>query len=124
MSQLQTSNQSPRIHQWGMSVIVVLLSPKLSLCRLLPSPYSDVFFIGGIAILISSAVQSWFWAGLALLADQLDVPTENLILDEVGLNRQSAPVCAERIRGRGSRTRQSLQTLRIARSRSPCAESL
>jgi hypothetical protein len=37
--------------------------------------------IGGIAILISSAVQSWFWAGLALHADQLEPATARALLD-------------------------------------------
>jgi hypothetical protein len=46
-----------------------------------PAPDSGVFFIGGIAILISSAVQSWFWAGLALHADQLEPATARALLD-------------------------------------------
>jgi hypothetical protein len=67
---------------WAFTVGTPALAVMLALeRRLLPSPYSDVFFIGGIAILISSAVQSWFWAGLALHADQLEPATARALLD-------------------------------------------
>jgi len=52
----------------GSPALAVMLATER---RLIPSPYSDVFFVGGIAILTASAVQSWFLAGLALHADQL-----------------------------------------------------
>jgi hypothetical protein len=67
---------------WAFTVGTPALAVMLALeRRLLPSPYSDVFFIGGIAILISSAVQSWFWAGLALHVDQLEPATARALLD-------------------------------------------
>jgi hypothetical protein len=72
--------------QWCSMWAFTLSAPALAVMlaierRLLPSPYSDVFFIGGIAILISSAVQSWFWAGLGLHAEQLEPATARALLD-------------------------------------------
>jgi hypothetical protein len=71
--------------QWGVWAFTVgtpALAVMLTLeRRLIPSPYCDVFFIGGIAILITNAVQSWFLAGLALHADQLEPATARAILD-------------------------------------------
>jgi hypothetical protein len=46
-----------------------------------PVALQRCLFIGGIAILISSAVQSWFWAGLGLHAEQLEPPTARALLD-------------------------------------------
>jgi hypothetical protein len=67
---------------WAFTVGTPALAVMLALeRRLLPSPYSDVFFIGGIAALVSSAVQSWFLAGLALHADQLEPATARALLD-------------------------------------------
>ena len=67
---------------WAFTVGTPALAVMLALeRRLLPSPYSDVFFIGGIAILVSNAVQSWFLAGLALHADQLEPTTARALLD-------------------------------------------
>ena len=67
---------------WAFTLSAPALAVMLAIeRRLLPSPYSDVFFIGGIAILISSAVQSWFWAGLGLHAEQLEPPTARALLD-------------------------------------------
>ena len=59
---------------WAFTVNTPAFAIMLALeRRLIPSPYSDVFFIGGIAILIANAVQEWFLAGLALHADQLEL---------------------------------------------------
>jgi hypothetical protein len=71
--------------QWCMWAFTVS-SPALAVMlaverRLIPSPYSDVFFIGGMAILTATAVQSWFLAGLALHADQLEPATARALLD-------------------------------------------
>jgi hypothetical protein len=67
---------------WAFTVGTPALAVMLALeRRLIPSPYSDVFFIGGITILISNAVESWFLAGLALHADQLEPSTARALLD-------------------------------------------
>jgi hypothetical protein len=52
-----------------------------SLRRLLPAPHRDVFLIGGTAVIVSIAVQSWFLGGLALRADRLDPATARTLLD-------------------------------------------
>jgi hypothetical protein len=49
--------------------------------RLLPAPHRDVFFIGAIAILVTTAVQAWTWGGLALHADRLEPATARTVLD-------------------------------------------
>src|SRR5262249_41340802 len=67
---------------WAITVGTPAFAIMLALeRRLIPSPYCDVFFIGGIASLIANAVQSWFLAGLALHADQLEPATARAILD-------------------------------------------
>ena len=67
---------------WAFTVGTPAFAVMLALeRRLIPSPYSGIFFIGGIAILITSAVQSWFWTGLALHADQLEPATARALLD-------------------------------------------
>src|SRR5215469_10330272 len=71
--------------QWSVWAFTVL-TPAFAIMlvlerRLIPSPYCDVFFIGGIAILITNAVQEWFLAGLALHADQLEPVMARAILD-------------------------------------------
>lgn len=49
--------------------------------RLLPAPHRDVFLIGVVAYIVALAVQSWFWCGLALHADQLEPALARAILD-------------------------------------------
>jgi len=49
--------------------------------RLLPPPHPDLFLIGGVAILVAISIQSWFWGGLALHADQLEPATARALLD-------------------------------------------
>ena len=67
---------------WASTVGTPALAVMLALeRRLIPSPYGEVFFIGGIAILVATAVQSWFLAGLALHADQLEPATARALLD-------------------------------------------
>ena len=48
---------------------------------LLPAPHRDVFLIGGAALIIETAVQAWFWAGLALHPDTLQFETARTMLD-------------------------------------------
>jgi hypothetical protein len=47
---------------------------------LLPSPHRDVFLIGAAAFAIETAVQAWFWAGMALNPAALDPQTARLAL--------------------------------------------
>lgn len=67
---------------WAFTVATPLLAVMLALLRrMLPALYRDVFAIGGIAILVTSAVQTWFLAGLALHADQLEPAIARTVLD-------------------------------------------
>lgn len=49
--------------------------------RLLPSPHRDVFMIGAVTIVVTTTVQAWIWAGLALHADRLEPATARAALD-------------------------------------------
>ena len=49
--------------------------------RLLPPPHRDVFLIGGVAVVVAIAVQSWFLGGLALHADRVEPATARTLLD-------------------------------------------
>jgi hypothetical protein len=49
--------------------------------RFLPSPHRDMFLIGGITLAATVAVQSWFWAGLALHPSTLEPATARTALD-------------------------------------------
>lgn len=49
--------------------------------RLLPAPHRDVFLIGAIGLGVTNAVQTWFWAGLALHAERLEPATARTLLD-------------------------------------------
>jgi hypothetical protein len=49
--------------------------------RLLLPPHRDVFLIGGVAVVVAIAVQSWFWGGLALHPDRVEPATARTLLD-------------------------------------------
>ena len=67
---------------WALTVTGPLLAIAIALLRrLLPAPHGDVFLIGGIGIIVTTAVQSWTWAGLALHADRIEPATARAVLD-------------------------------------------
>jgi hypothetical protein len=47
----------------------------------LPAPHRDVFFFGAIALAAETAVQGWFWGGLAWHGSQLQPATARTLLD-------------------------------------------
>ena len=53
------------------------------LCRLLPAPHRDVFLIGAVTFVATTAVYAWTWAGLALHPDRLEPATARAIPDVV-----------------------------------------
>jgi hypothetical protein len=95
---------------WAFTVATPAFAVMLALeRRLIPSPYCDVFFIGGIAILIANGVEEWFLGGLALHADQLEPATARAILDVAvffgpvitgGTTTMMAPVTLLALRGK------------------------
>jgi hypothetical protein len=67
---------------WAGTVASPLAALMFALMRrLLPPPHRDVFLIGAVAIVVTSAVQAWTWGGLALHADQLEPATARTVLD-------------------------------------------
>jgi hypothetical protein len=67
---------------WATTVNVPLAALEFSLLRrLLPAPHRDVFLIGAVAIVVTTAVQAWIWGGLALHTDRLDPATARTVLD-------------------------------------------
>jgi hypothetical protein len=67
---------------WALTVGMPFTSVMFALLRrLLPAPHRDVFFIGAITIVVTTAVQAWTWGGLALHADRLEPATARTVLD-------------------------------------------
>src|SRR5262245_41077437 len=58
---------------WALTVATPVIAVMIALLRrLIPGPYRDVFLIGGVSWIVSGAVFSWTWAGLALHASSLE----------------------------------------------------
>jgi hypothetical protein len=67
---------------WSTTVATPPLAIMIAqLRRLLPAPHRDVFFIGAVTVLMTGAVWTWTWGGLALHADQLEPATARTVLD-------------------------------------------
>jgi xanthosine utilization system XapX-like protein len=67
---------------WALTITGPLLAIVFALLRrVLPAPHGDIFLIGGVGIIVTTAVQSWTWAGLALHADRLEPATARTVLD-------------------------------------------
>jgi hypothetical protein len=67
---------------WAGTASAPLLAVVVAILRgLLPAPHRDVFLIGGTAVIVAIAVQSWFLGGLALHADRLEPATARTVLD-------------------------------------------
>ncbi|HBZ71900.1 MAG TPA: hypothetical protein DEP35_20115 [Deltaproteobacteria bacterium] len=67
---------------WALTVMAPLLALVFALLRrLLPAPHRDVFLIGAIVFLGTTAVQAWTWGGLALHVDQLEPGAARTVLD-------------------------------------------
>jgi hypothetical protein len=67
---------------WSITVATPLLATTFALLRrLLPPPYREVFLIGAIITLATTAVYTWTWAGLALDADRMKPFVVRSILD-------------------------------------------
>jgi hypothetical protein len=67
---------------WALTVATPVGGVMFALLRrLLPAPHRDVFFIGAITIVVTTAVKAWTWGGLALHADRLEPATARTLLD-------------------------------------------
>ena len=49
--------------------------------RMIPAPHRDVFLVGAVSTVTSTAISTWTMAGLALHTDQLEPATARAILD-------------------------------------------
>ena len=67
---------------WTFTVATPALAVMIAiLCRIVPAPYCDVFLIGGVSWLVSGAVFTWTWAGLAIHANSLEPAIARTVLD-------------------------------------------
>lgn len=67
---------------WAVTVGTPPLAVMVALLRrLLPAGYRDAFLIGAVSYMVSSAVLTWMWAGLALHADRLEPAIARAVLD-------------------------------------------
>ena len=73
---------SLRLYVWMLTVSAPLFALVFALLReFLPSPHRDVFLIGAVSFVATTAVQAWWWGGLALHADRLEPGTARTVLD-------------------------------------------
>jgi hypothetical protein len=73
---------SVRWFVWAITVATPLIAVVFALlCRLLPAPHREVFLIGAVTFVATTAVYAWTWAGLALHADRLEPATARAVLD-------------------------------------------
>jgi hypothetical protein len=73
---------SVRLYVWMLTVNAPLFALVFALLReCLLSPHRDVFLIGAVSFIATTAVQAWSWGGLALHADRLEPGTARTVLD-------------------------------------------
>ena len=68
-----------RLYAWTATFATVAVAILAAIIRgLLPAPHRDVFLLGAAAFVIETAVQAWFWAGIARDPASLDPATVRL----------------------------------------------
>src|SRR5262249_18410589 len=71
-----------RIWVWLLTIMAPFFAAFVALVRArLPSPHGDIFFFGGVALAVETAVMTWLWAGMALHVDQLQPATAHVLFD-------------------------------------------
>jgi len=71
-----------RTWMWLLTVSGPLFAAYAALVRAaLPAPYRDVFFVGAVAFLAETAVQTWIWGALALHPGAVSEGTTQLTFD-------------------------------------------
>jgi hypothetical protein len=71
-----------RIYAWTTAFGTLSFAVLAALIRgVLPAPHRDVFLLGAAALIVETAIQAWFWAGLALHPQTLEAATARVILD-------------------------------------------
>jgi len=68
-----------RLYAWTAAFGTVAVAIIAAIIRgLLPAPHRDIFLLGAAAFIIETAVQAWFWAGMALDPSSLNSSTVRL----------------------------------------------
>jgi hypothetical protein len=71
-----------RLYAWTATFGTLAFAVAAALIRgTLPAPHRDVFLLGAAAFIVETAVQAWFWGGLALHPASLRPSTLRLGLD-------------------------------------------
>ena len=78
------NRDAARLYAWTAAFATLAVATIAAIIRgLLPAPHRDVFLLGAAAFVIETAVQAWFWAGLALDPASLDPATARLAFSVV-----------------------------------------
>ncbi len=73
------NRDAARLYAWTAAFATLAVAILAAVIRgLLPAPHRDVFLLGAAAFVIETAVQAWFWAGLAIDPGSLDPATVRL----------------------------------------------
>ena len=73
-----------RLYAWTAAFGTLAVAIVAAIIRgLLPAPHRDVFLLGAAAFAVETAVQAWFWAGMARDPAALDPATVRLGLNVV-----------------------------------------
>lgn len=71
-----------RVYAWTATFGTLAFAITAGILRgTLPAPHADVFLLGAAAFIVETALQGWFWAGLALHPDSLEPATARTALD-------------------------------------------
>jgi len=71
-----------RLYAWTATFGTLAFAITAGLIRqTLPSVFGDIFLLGAAAFIVETALQAWFWAGLALHPSSLAPATARLVLD-------------------------------------------
>ena len=73
------NRDAARLYAWTAAFATVAVAILAAIIRgLLPAPHRDVFLLGAAAFVIETAVQAWFWGGIARDPASLDPATVRL----------------------------------------------
>jgi hypothetical protein len=75
-------DDAARVYAWAATLGTLAFAVVAGILRgMLPAPFADVFVLGAAAFIVETAVQAWFWAGLALHPNLLEPATARSLLD-------------------------------------------
>jgi hypothetical protein len=78
----QDHQDSARLYAWTAALGTLTFAIIAGLIRTtLPEAAGNVFLLGAAVLIVETAIQAWFWAGLSLHSDSLEPATARLVLD-------------------------------------------